>query len=372
MTVQQTKRPRGRPRHPDVLTPAEWRVLEKLRLGLSNPQIAVELGVSPDAVKYHISNMLGKLGLDDRFQLANWQPGQQRSLGRWWMLAPLVRLPAKLGDAGGRAAATLETHAGAVVFAGLALAAAVWAVVFLVSVNTGENDQPTEGTVAAAAENTVIAPAPTDSARPEQTTEPQVACPLDGSVCVATEQVESLVLNEDSAGLAALARLQPCLLEGSGAGVNCGPELAGNPDAVQAHLYTRLLSEAAAMTLDDYQAFLDGWSLGIQPQASDNFGGGPLQLVTIGCPSSEVATGCTGQFVAVFTAMRAEGGSAPFRDHLLFHVEPADGELEIAVTQSGVILEQHAPLITGGEIELTRPDGDGPVSYMFFPLTAGG
>ena len=52
----------GRPRHPDILTPAEWGVLRELRAGGTNAEIAVRLGVSPDAVKYHISNMLGKLG----------------------------------------------------------------------------------------------------------------------------------------------------------------------------------------------------------------------------------------------------------------------------------------------------------------------
>ncbi len=73
-----TRRGRGRPRHPDVLTPAEQRVLDELRKGGTNVEIAVRLGVSPDAVKYHISNMLGKLDLPDRHQLAAWQPGRRR------------------------------------------------------------------------------------------------------------------------------------------------------------------------------------------------------------------------------------------------------------------------------------------------------
>ncbi len=64
----------GRPRHPDILTPAEWRVLEELRKGGTNAEIAVRLGVSPDAVKYHISNMLGKLDLQNRHELGAWQP----------------------------------------------------------------------------------------------------------------------------------------------------------------------------------------------------------------------------------------------------------------------------------------------------------
>ncbi len=64
----------GRPRHPDILTPAEWGVLRELRRGGTNAEIAVRLGVSPDAVKYHISNMLGKLDLNDRHELAAWRP----------------------------------------------------------------------------------------------------------------------------------------------------------------------------------------------------------------------------------------------------------------------------------------------------------
>jgi DNA-binding NarL/FixJ family response regulator len=33
-------KPRGRPRSDDLLTPAEWRVLEGVRHGMSNPEIA--------------------------------------------------------------------------------------------------------------------------------------------------------------------------------------------------------------------------------------------------------------------------------------------------------------------------------------------
>ena len=77
------RNPRGRPRHPDVLTPAEWRVLEQLREGGTNAEIAARLGISLDAVKYHVSNMLGKLGLQGRHELAAWRPdaGRRRLLG---------------------------------------------------------------------------------------------------------------------------------------------------------------------------------------------------------------------------------------------------------------------------------------------------
>ena len=49
---------RGRPPHDDVLTPAEWRVVEGVRHGMTNPEIARRQGVSLDAVKYHVANAL--------------------------------------------------------------------------------------------------------------------------------------------------------------------------------------------------------------------------------------------------------------------------------------------------------------------------
>jgi len=55
-----------------VLSPAEWRVAEMVRHGMTNRQIAARLGVSADAVKFHVSNALGKLGLDDRHALRRW------------------------------------------------------------------------------------------------------------------------------------------------------------------------------------------------------------------------------------------------------------------------------------------------------------
>ncbi len=63
---------RGRPPHDDILTPAEWRVVEAVRHGLTNPDIARRLGVSLDAVKYHVANALQKLGFAGRAELRLW------------------------------------------------------------------------------------------------------------------------------------------------------------------------------------------------------------------------------------------------------------------------------------------------------------
>jgi DNA-binding CsgD family transcriptional regulator/catechol 2,3-dioxygenase-like lactoylglutathione lyase family enzyme len=64
---------RGRPRHPDVLTPAEWQVVHAVRHGMSNREIARRRGVSLDAVKFHVANALLKLGLERRAELRTWR-----------------------------------------------------------------------------------------------------------------------------------------------------------------------------------------------------------------------------------------------------------------------------------------------------------
>ena len=63
----------GRPPHPDLLTPAEWRVLDLVRHGMGRAEIARRRGTSVDAVKYHLANISGKLGVGAR-QLRHW-PG---------------------------------------------------------------------------------------------------------------------------------------------------------------------------------------------------------------------------------------------------------------------------------------------------------
>ena len=66
------QRPRGRPPHADVLTPSEWRTVHAVQHGMTNAEIARRRGVSVDAVKFHVSNALTKLGLADRKALRAW------------------------------------------------------------------------------------------------------------------------------------------------------------------------------------------------------------------------------------------------------------------------------------------------------------
>jgi DNA-binding CsgD family transcriptional regulator/catechol 2,3-dioxygenase-like lactoylglutathione lyase family enzyme len=66
------KRKRGRPPHADLLTPSEWRTVHAVQHGMSNVDIAKRRGVSVDAVKFHVSNALAKLGLRNRRELRAW------------------------------------------------------------------------------------------------------------------------------------------------------------------------------------------------------------------------------------------------------------------------------------------------------------
>ncbi|MFZ4453955.1 response regulator [Salibacterium aidingense] len=53
-----------------ILTPREQNVLEQITLGLSNKEIAAALYISEKTVKTHVTNILGKMEVQDRTQAA--------------------------------------------------------------------------------------------------------------------------------------------------------------------------------------------------------------------------------------------------------------------------------------------------------------
>jgi DNA-binding CsgD family transcriptional regulator len=77
---------RGRPAYPDILTPREWEVLSLLREGLTNPQIAQRLGVTEGAAKFHVSQILAKLGVESRQEAAGYTAAPRRA----WLLLPFL------------------------------------------------------------------------------------------------------------------------------------------------------------------------------------------------------------------------------------------------------------------------------------------
>jgi DNA-binding NarL/FixJ family response regulator len=60
----------GEPVRDEELTDAEWRVAEAVARGLTNKEIASELGLSLRTVEGHISRILDKKGLSNRVELA--------------------------------------------------------------------------------------------------------------------------------------------------------------------------------------------------------------------------------------------------------------------------------------------------------------
>jgi NarL family two-component system response regulator LiaR len=54
----------------DVLTVREVEVLKLVAQGLSNQKIAQKLHVGEGTVRFHVGNVLGKLGLENRTQAA--------------------------------------------------------------------------------------------------------------------------------------------------------------------------------------------------------------------------------------------------------------------------------------------------------------
>src|SRR5947209_11300366 len=71
-------------RNPNSLTDRERQVLGLLRLGLTNEEIAQRLGITLDGAKYHVSQILSKLGVSSRDEAAAVVLAGQRP---WWLRA---------------------------------------------------------------------------------------------------------------------------------------------------------------------------------------------------------------------------------------------------------------------------------------------
>ncbi len=133
-------------------------MLDELREGGTNAEIGARLGITADGVKFHISNMLRKLGLQGRHELAAWRPEERR--GR---LRALFGIPAAIASV---AKPVVWVGAGAAAVAGVTVAAiAVVGVVAVVLVGVGGNGDLPE-VVKPAATEPPSPPTPTPQRRP--------------------------------------------------------------------------------------------------------------------------------------------------------------------------------------------------------------
>jgi DNA-binding CsgD family transcriptional regulator/catechol 2,3-dioxygenase-like lactoylglutathione lyase family enzyme len=98
---------RGRPPYADVLTPAEWKVTHAVQHGMTNRDIARRTGVSPDSIKFHVGNVLSKLGLANRKALRQWfrppqgsalKKNREQTMTAFSGLAPLGQISRNVSD----------------------------------------------------------------------------------------------------------------------------------------------------------------------------------------------------------------------------------------------------------------------------------
>ncbi|MXY37249.1 MAG: hypothetical protein F4Y54_10920, partial [Dehalococcoidia bacterium] len=160
---------RGRPPHPDVLTPAEWRVLEELRAGGTYVEIAVRLGIQVGTVKFHARNIRQKLHLETREELVAWRD-ERESGERRGAFAPLALFTSYFQPA--LATAAVVVVGGAVIAAGV-LAYAI--------ANSGEpSEAPALPATHEGESDTAASPSsatPTPMASPVPTASPAVPSP---------------------------------------------------------------------------------------------------------------------------------------------------------------------------------------------------
>src|SRR5437870_13751432 len=84
-----------RRRDPNQLTDREREVLELLRHHFTNEQIADRLGITLDGAKYHVSQILSKLGVASREEAAAWRSYEEQR--RWlWQRFILIPIAAKV------------------------------------------------------------------------------------------------------------------------------------------------------------------------------------------------------------------------------------------------------------------------------------
>jgi len=75
--LEETTRQPPPQRSPELLTPRELDVLQRLVRGYTNRQVADELGLSIRTVETHRANLMAKLELSDRVELVRWATEHQ-------------------------------------------------------------------------------------------------------------------------------------------------------------------------------------------------------------------------------------------------------------------------------------------------------
>jgi DNA-binding CsgD family transcriptional regulator len=133
------------------LTPREQEVLDLIQQGLSNEQIAGRLGISLAGAKFHVSEIISRLGVESRYEAAAWQPAPSRAFG----------VAAFLGLFRKASSERVFTVASKVVLSGAALALILLAVGVAIMASRGDDDSSLSsgpGQAEASAEERMLLP----------------------------------------------------------------------------------------------------------------------------------------------------------------------------------------------------------------------
>jgi hypothetical protein len=193
------------------------------------------------------------------------------------------------------------------------------------------------------------------------------ACPADPTACAFAAELADALARGDYGAVAARAAAREWTCPGPqprGAG-DAFPLCAGAQPGERRSgiLVTRLASEGEVHSEAQFAEYLRRWAGGAQPAARDDFGGGAVRPVSLGCPEGEAAA-CAERFAVAFSALQAVGNAAPQREVLLFYVErPAGAPApRIGQTVTGLVYPASGldAVLRGGSAAAGSPPGFPP------------
>jgi DNA-binding CsgD family transcriptional regulator len=315
---------RGRPPYPDLLTPREQEVLDLLRRGLTNQQIADRLGISMPGARYHVSEILSKLGVGSRQEAAAWQGGMR--FAPYHLLVPvLVKLKSLAGSA------VKVASIAAMALAGIAILAFALLVLDMRGRTGGDQElsSPTETSVQTCS-------APDDICTRAIALEQALLSRKDFDWVVQNYPPPGfIVCNTDDPYF---GPTPPRLCEGAG-------------PSEQRFVYNigySIDTASGPLSAEEFKDALHSWVESPSASSGDQYGTAADRLFSVGCKEthpSQLRPACADGFILVFSKIAANSTQ---RSHLLLFLEPRENSKVSAFIGSMPEARHLDPALLGG------------------------
>jgi DNA-binding CsgD family transcriptional regulator len=316
-------------RYERELTPRQRQVIELISRGYTNAEIGARLGVSMDGAKWHVSEILSKLALSSREEVAEyWRHRNKMSTRFGRAMRALIAAPLLKWAGGSAAVATIGTVV--VVVAVLAIQA-----------RSDEDMPPT-------APGNVVD-----------------ECPVVGAACEFAQELGGLLEAGDSGGLVSLAAATGFTCPGSGqAGAGSLSPLCDGASAgeVRQGFYVARAQSGDIFAYADPAEALARYADPFDPGRLWP-AGGPLTLAGLLCPAGDAP--CSERFIAVFDVdPQANQGDA-------VQVVRVDGEYRVVgiIYRGAQLTPSQHPNAGPGQYEMLFP-GEGLVFGLYYPYPA--